>query len=309
MIAAVSRARERVPHPALVGLVGAILWALPPLSAQDVPPGRASPEPEIAMGDLLAWCIVPFDNQDRTPEERIRMLAELGFERYAYDWRTRHLPDTARELRLARAQGTEATAVWIWVAGGSDRPGHLSDDNERLLQALEEARLSTQVWVGINANFFEGLSEDEKVARGVEMVRYLSERAAKTGSRVALYNHGDWFGEPENQIRIIEGLPDHRIGLVYNFHHGHDHIGRFDTLVETMRPYLWVVSLNGMRPGGPKILPFGQGTHEREMLRRVLDAGFTGPFGVLGHVEDADVRDVLVGNLEGLGLSPPPARR
>jgi hypothetical protein len=70
-----------------------------------------------------------------------------------------------------------------------------------------------------------------------------------------------------------------------------------------------VVNLNGMRPGGPKILPFGQGTHEREMLRRVLDAGFTGPFGVLGHVEDADVRDVLAGNLEGLGLSPPPARR
>jgi hypothetical protein len=38
------------------------------------------------------------------------------------------------------------------------------------------------------------------------------------------------------------------------------------------------------------------------MLERLLDAGFTGPFGVLGHVDDADVREILEGNLKGLGL-------
>ena len=75
-----------------------------------------------------------------------------------------------------------------------------------------------------------------------------------------------------------------------------------DALVEAMMPHLWVVNLNGMRPEGPKILPFGAGTHEREMLQRVLDAGFTGPFGVLGHVDDADVKVILEGNLRGLGL-------
>jgi hypothetical protein len=207
------------------------------------------------MDRLLAWCIVPFDSRDRSPEERIGMLEELGFRRYAYDWRPRHLPDTARELRLARERGIEVTAVWIWIDGDADRPGQLSGDNERLLGSLAEAGVSTQIWVGINANAFEGLAEGDKVVRGVEIVRYLSERASETGSRVALYNHGDWSGEPENQIRIIEALPDHRIGLVYNFHHGHEHIERFDTLVDTMRPHLWVVNLNGMRPGGPKILP------------------------------------------------------
>lgn len=254
------------------------------------------------MDDLVAWCIVPFDNRKRTPEQRIAMLEELGFKRYAYDWRTEHLDDTARELRLAKEHGIDVTAVWMWIDGEGDRPGRLREDNERVLAAVAEAGISTQLWLGFNANFFEGLSDDDKVARGAEMVAYLAERAAETGSRVALYNHGGWFGEPENQIRIIETLPDHEVGIVYNFHHGHEQIDRFDTLVEAMRPYLWVVNLDGMRPEGPKILPFGTGTHERAMLERVLAAGFTGPFGVLGHVDDADVRVILEGNLEGLGL-------
>ena len=255
----------------------------------------------LAMDDLVAWCIVPFDSRKRTPEERIAMLERLGFKRYAYDWREEHLPDTARELRLAHEHGIRVEAVWMWIE--TDRPGKLSEANERLLGALKEAGVSTQIWVGFAPNYFEGRPEEEKVARGVEMVRYLSDRATETRSRVALYNHGDWFGEPENEIRIIQALPGREIGLVYNFHHGHDQIARFDALVKLMRPYLWVVNLNGMRPEGPMILPFGTGTDEKRMLQAVLDSGFTGPFGVLGHV-DADVEEILRGNLRGLGFAP-----
>jgi hypothetical protein len=254
------------------------------------------------MDDLVAWCIVPFDNQSRTPEERVAMLQELGFTRYAYDWRTEHLDTTAHELRLARDAGLDVTAVWMWIDGRNDRPGQLSPDNERLLAAVQEAGVATQIWLGFDGGFFEGLDDAGKVARGAEMVDYVADRAADIDCRVALYNHGGWFGEPENQIRIIDSLPGRDLGLVYNFHHGHEHIGRFDRLVDDMMPYLWVVNLDGMRPEGPKILPFGSGTHEWAMLQRLLDAGFTGPFGVLGHVDDADVKVILEGNLRGLGL-------
>jgi hypothetical protein len=256
----------------------------------------------LRMEDLVAWCIVPFDNQNRTPEERVAMLQELGFTRYAYDWRTEHLDTTAHELRLARDAGIDVIGVWMWIDGRNDRPGQLSPDNERLLAAVEEAGIATDIWLGFDTTFFDGLSDEEKVARGAEMVGFVADRAAEIDSRVALYNHGGWFGEPENEIRIIDSLPHRDVGLVYNFHHGHEHIGRFDTLVDEMRPYLWVVNLDGMRPDGPQILPFGSGTHERAMLRRLLDAGFTGPFGVLGHVDDADVKVILEGNLRGLGL-------
>jgi len=295
-------------------VLGAALLSAAPLQGggsdapKPVPSGvQARPQVQgrpLAMDDLVAWCIVPFDSRKRTPEERIAMLERLGFKRYAYDWRAEHLPDTARELRLAREHGIRVEAVWLWIDAAADRPGKLSEANERLLAALAEAGLSTQIWVGFAPNYFEGRPDEEKVARGVEMVRYLSERAAETRSRVALYNHGDWFGEPENQIRIIQALPGREIGLVYNFHHGHQQIDRFDALVKTIRPYLWVVNLNGMRPEGPKIVPFGTGTHERKMLQTVLDSGFTGPFGVLGHVDDADVEVILRGNLQGLGFTP-----
>jgi sugar phosphate isomerase/epimerase len=293
---------------ASAALAVALLSALPVRgagrdgTAQD-PPGVAT-RPQVqgrplSMDDLVAWCIVPFDSRKRTPEERIAMLERLGFKRYAYDWRAEHLPDTARELRLAREHGIRVEAVWVWIE--KDRPGKLSEDNERLLAALKESGLSTQLWVGFAPGFFEKMGDEEKVARGAEMVRYLSERAAETESRVALYNHGDWFGEPENEVRIIRALPGREIGIVYNFHHGHEHIARFDEVVRTIRPYLWVVNLDGMRPEGPKILPFGTGTEERRMLQVVLDSGFTGPFGVLGHV-DADVEEILKGNLRGLGF-------
>jgi hypothetical protein len=289
-------------------VLGTLLGASP-CRAQDAPrniPSVVGTRPQIqgrplAMDDLVAWCIVPFDSRKRTPEERIAMLERLGFTRYAYDWRAEHLSDTVRELRLAAAHGIRVEAVWVWIEG--DQPGKLSENNERLLAAVKEAGLSTQLWVGFAPGFFEGAGDEEKVARGAGMVRTLSERAAETKSRVALYNHGDWFGEPENEVRIIRALPGRDIGIVYNFHHGHEHIKRFSAVVETIRPWLWVVNLNGMRPEGPKILPFGTGTEERRMLQAVLDSGFTGPFGVLGHV-DADVEEVLRGNLRGLGFAP-----
>ena len=45
-----------------------------------------------AEKNLVAWCIVPFDARRRGPEERAEMLRRLGFTRFAYDWRSEHIP-------------------------------------------------------------------------------------------------------------------------------------------------------------------------------------------------------------------------
>ncbi|NJN49898.1 MAG: hypothetical protein HC798_00340 [Polaribacter sp.] len=52
--------------------------------------------------NIYAWCIVPFDSENRSPNERISMLKELGIKRYAYDWRKKDLETMASELTLAK---------------------------------------------------------------------------------------------------------------------------------------------------------------------------------------------------------------
>jgi sugar phosphate isomerase/epimerase len=88
--------------------------------------------------------------------------------------------------------------------------------------------------------------------------------------------------------------------MIYNFHHAHGQINDFPALLTKMLPYLKTVNINGMKPEGPKILPLGQGDKELDMLKTLKESGYNGPIGILGHVETADVKVILEGNLKGL---------
>lgn len=253
-----------------------------------------------APTNLLAWCIVPYDSVQRTPAERIAMLKRLGFTQYAWDWRSQHLADLPEEIRQAREGGVRLRAAWLWVDGRTDRVGHLSEANRAVLDAVRQAKLAVEFWVGFHANFFEGVEEPARFAKGKAMLEFLRDEAAASGSTVALYNHGDWVGEPENQLKLVASIGDPSVGLVYNFHHAHPQIARFREILPQMLPWLRAVNLNGMRPDGPKILTLGEGTHEREMIRVLRESGYRGPLGILGHTEGEDVERVLRRNLAGL---------
>ena len=278
--------------------------AASPLPASDDPGSAPAPAGKadslFSSGNLLAWCIVPFDSRRRTPAERIAMLKRLGFTQYVWDWRQEHLKDLPGEIRLARENGIRLRGVWLWIDGDWDKVGALSEGNRTVIDAIDQAEFPAEFWVGFHPNYFDALADAARVRKGAEMVAYLRDLAVASGSTVALYNHGDWFGEPENQIRLIEAVGDPSVGMVYNFHHAHDQLDRYPELLPRMLPRLRAVNLNGMRAEGPKILPIGEGTHEREMIRLLLEAGYNGPLGILGHVEDADVEVVLKRNLAGL---------
>jgi len=251
------------------------------------------------MDNYFAWCIVPFDNQNRTPEERVEMLKELGFESYAYDWRTEHLPEMAREIKLARKNGIDINAVWMWI-DENNSIGNLSEDNQKVLDVLEETNLKTQIWMSFPEDYFEGMTDDERIKKAVSMIAYISDEAKKRSSTVGLYNHGGWFGNPDNLVQIVEALPENEVGIIFNFHHAHELLNDYPEMVENMMPYLWAVNLNGMKPEGPKILPIGQGTKEKEMIEILKKNGYNGPWGILGHRTDADVKLVLQKNKKGV---------
>lgn len=263
-------------------------------------PPKTVPPALFARENLLAWCIVPFDNQHRTPAERVAMLQRLGFKQYAWDWRKEHLKDLAEEIRLSREAGIRLRAIWLWIEGGADEVGRLSEGNREVMETAARAGLAAEYWVGFHPNFFTDRDEPARIAQAAAMMTYLRDQAAAARSTVAFYNHGDWIGDPDNQLKVIQAMKGPAVGIVFNFHHAHDMIERFPGLLERMRPYLTTVNINGMNPGGPKILPVGQGSSERGMLRLVRASGFAGPIGVLGHVDDADVELVLKRNLDGL---------
>jgi hypothetical protein len=247
--------------------------------------------------NLVAWCVVPFDTQERTPEERADMLDNLGFRQLAYDWRERHIASFPEEIKVLKKHNISLAAVWLWIGG--DTVFSLGPQNEQIIQTVRDAGISTDFWVGFDDGYFSNAPEEVKMERALTAVTHLATIAAEIGCTVSLYNHGGWLGEPENQVRIIRKGEFANVGIVYNFHHGHHHVQRFDTLMQLMLPYVRTINLNGMTSEQEKILPLGTGKHELEMMRIIKASGYEGLIGIIGHV-DTDIEPVLRGNLEGL---------
>jgi hypothetical protein len=136
-----------------------------------------------------------------------------------------------------------------------------------------------------------------------DRIRPIAEAAAQIGCQVGLYNHEGWFGEPENQLAILAELNLPNVGIVYNFHHGHDHLDRFPEVLKQMLPHLYAINLNGMvRDGqrrGQQILQLGQGDLDLGLLGTIRDSGYRGPIGIIGHTQD-DAEQRLQDNLDGL---------
>jgi hypothetical protein len=248
--------------------------------------------------NLIAWCVVPYDTVKRDATQRAAMLKDLGFTKFAWDWRSEHIDLLRDEIEALKQADIELSAVWFWI---DERASvEFQEHHERILAQLAETGTKTTLWIGFDSNFFEGISDSARIVKGVEIVRRIKERADPLGLNVALYNHGDWFGEPENQIKILQAGGFTDVGLVYNFHHAHHQLDDFPRLLEVMMPYLWTINLNGMRQEGPKILDIGLGNREADMMRMVAESGFKGTIGILGHAENEDVKETLKRNLNGL---------
>jgi hypothetical protein len=251
-----------------------------------------------AQDNLIAWCTIPYDSKKRNSEERATMLNKLGIKRFAYDWRSEDLPHMETELNTLKRHNIKLESVWFWVDGSS---GNMLDNaNETILNTLEKTNTQTELWISFPGSYFEGMPDEEKLQKAVSTLQHIHARAAKLGCTLALYNHEDWFGEPENQVKIIEasGLKD--VGIVYNFHHAHQQLDEFENTLRITMPYLRTVNLNGMRAKGPKIMTIGEGDQELEMLRELKASGFKGTIGIIGHTENEDVEVVLRRNIAGL---------
>jgi len=217
------------------------------------------------------------------------MLLGLGLRRCAYDWRAEHVDSFEEEILQYKRHGIEFFAFW--------------DAHPKAFELFKKHDLHPQIWK--TAPSPEAGSQTERVAAAVNALKGLCKQTREIGCRLGLYNHGGWGGEPKNLVAVCERLRaaghDH-VGIVYNFHHGHNHISDWKASLAQMKPYLHCLNINGMNDDArPKIVPISQGKHERKMLRVVLESGYQGPIGILDHQPQRDAREVLAENLEGLG--------
>jgi sugar phosphate isomerase/epimerase len=262
-----------------------------------------------ARSNLLAWCIVPFDAKKRGPEARGEMLEQLGIKKLAYDWRAEHIPTFDAEVAAMKRHGVEMTAWWF--------PGGLNAEARAILECIKRNDIHPQLWMMLDGGehlrldrAFEKTPEAQvaRIQRMVAAAKPIAAEAAKLGCPVALYNHGGWFGVPENQIEIIKRLKQDgvsNVGMVYTQHHGHGEIDRFAELFPKMQPHLLAITLNGMIKDGDLrsheqgTAPLGQGDQDLRLLRIIKQSGWNGPVGIILEVT-ADARTRLQDNLDGL---------
>ena len=153
------------------------------------------------INNLIPWAIVGFDVKERNPKERIEMLQRLGFSRYGYGNREKHIPTMQQEWELAKENNVKVDAVWVYINLSKDKPNALRVQNEIVFKNLEAVGLKTQIWVGFDPTYFKSLTDEESLKQAVEMVSFLSKKASNLGCKIALYNHGGWFGKLVDRMR------------------------------------------------------------------------------------------------------------
>ena len=238
---------------------------------------------------LVAWCIVPFDAKQRGPEARAIMVQGLGMTRVAYDWRDVNVPTFEEEILQYKKHNIEFFAFWGW--------------HDAFEPLIEKHGIHPQIWIIFGAPS-EGTHE-EKIKAAAEGLLPLVEKTRKYNLKLALYNHGGWSGEPQNMVAVCEYLRDHHqadhVGIVYNLHHGHDHIADFAEQLALLQPHLLCLNLNGMNDNAnPKILPIGDGQHDEQLISVIRRSGYKGPIGIIDHREQIDAQESLMQNLTGL---------
>ena len=221
------------------------------------------------------------------------MVKSLGLSSVAYDWRAAHVPTFEEEIEQYEKHGIEFFAFWSW--------------HDALEPLIKKHDIKPQIWITCPSP--KQPHQDAKVRAAAQQLMTHVERTRRLGLKLGLYNHGGWGGEPENLVAVCKFLrresDAEHVGIVYNFHHGHGHIDRFESVLKLMKPHLLCLNLNGMTDaalstGPQKILPIGAGKHEAEMIRTVIASGYQGPVGILDHRNHLDARESLQQNLAGL---------
>ncbi len=250
--------------------------------------GTAGAEP------FFPFCIDWQDAKHRTFDEQAVMLKELGYDGVGHIW----LDKVEERIKSLDAVGLKLFQITMKVDVAANKPPY---DRDRFKQVLSLVK-------GRNVQFlliFSGAppAAASANARGVAIIREMSDLARESGSQLLLYPHtGNWIERIEDAVRIADQVDRPNVGVMFNLCHWLrvDKSRDYEPLLRQAMPRLWAVSINGAdehddKPGwGRYIQPLDSGNFDvATFLKTLCGLGYKGPIGLQCYGIGGDAREHL----------------
>ena len=253
------------------------------------------------------WAFYAFDNGTGGPsvpfDQQAAMLAELGYDGLAYAGRL-PLSRLGEMLAALDAHGLKMFNVYIGLNADPAKPPY-----DPLLKSVVEQLKGreTQIWVPIVGGHPRAQDQDDRIVR---ILREIADLCNRSGIKVAIYPHINWYAERyEDAIRLAKKADRKNLGVVFNL--SHFMIRDREELLEQRLPeggaYLLGVSINGADHGyryskdwKHLILSLDRGDYDVARVLVTLDQmGYHGPIGLQCHDMTGDPRDNLAHSMAG----------
>ncbi|MCX8090023.1 MAG: sugar phosphate isomerase/epimerase [Verrucomicrobiae bacterium] len=245
---------------------------------------------------FFPFCIDWHDAKKRGYAEQAHMLKELGYDGVGHIW----LDGVEERLRSLEAVSLRLFQITMKVDLNGQPPFDARFTN--VLRLVNGRRVQFCLLVGGAKP-----SDPSADARGVEVLRHMSNLARDTDVQLLLYPHvSDWIERIEDAVRVAEKVNRPNVGVMFNLCHWLrvDKSRDYRPLLEKARPRLWAVSINGAdtldpEPGWKRyIQPLGRGDFDvAGLLRTLRQLGYTGPVGLQCYGIGGDAREHLAESL------------
>jgi sugar phosphate isomerase/epimerase len=223
--------------------------------------------------------VFAYEFGDISPEQQAGFAREYGFAGTVFDHAVQ-IPERLRALDEAHLQ---LFFLWLTVDLSHGQIKY-EPQMEAAIEALQGR--GTVVWVAVQGDDAGGGGGAEE--RTIQAVNRISDLAARSNLRVALYPHyGFYLARFRDVVRVAERVGRSNVGVTFNLCHelrsGFD--PEFPQVLNKAIPRLYGVTINGAdrqgRDWSTLIQPLGRGDYDvAELVRTITKAGYRGPFGI-----------------------------
>ncbi len=234
-----------------------------------------------------------FDQVEFSIHEKAALLSQLGYDGIGYTG-TQNIPQA---LVALKANELRMFSTYVSVNLSTEGAGYDPDLPQAIRQLDGEGTL---LWLYVKAKAKSSTLDD----RAVKRIRRIADMAQKSGLRVALYPHYNYYvGTIEDALRVAKKVDRRNVGVTFNLCHflkQHDAKEIEERLLEAM-PHLFLVSICGADRGETKsmgwdrlIQPLGEGDFDVGTVLQILhEQKYSGAYGLQCYALPSQPQDHL----------------